>query len=89
MPTSDGGTQQLTEVRYVFTLPKGVEANAEFMIRELRNNQNILSFEIFNNRGERKIIEHGDLKKLNGTVLLEGKPLNDWLYPSDKQKIST
>ena len=85
MPTSDGGMQQLTQVRYVFILPKGVEANAKFMIKHLKNNQDTLSFEIFNSRGERKIIGNGDLEELNGTILLEDRPLADWLYPSKQQ----
>ena len=76
MPTSDGGTEQLTEVRYVFTLPEGVEANAKFMIEQLDINEDFVSFEIFNSRGERKIIE-----TLEDAGQLKGKALTNWLYP--------
>lgn len=77
MPKERGGEQQINNVRYVFTLPEGVQANAKFMLRELRDNRENLSFEIFNEIGERKIITYENRKEL------QIKALTNWLYPSN------
>ena len=81
MPTSDGEKQQLNNVRYVFTLPEGVKANAEFMIRQLTNRQikNFVSFEIFNEVGERKIINKDNVEQLEESIL------DKWLYPTSNK----
>lgn len=73
--TSDGVKRQLRKVRYVFTLPKGVKANAKFMIEKLLDieTRNFVSFEIFNHQGERKIIKAKNIKELREP------DLSDWL----------
>jgi hypothetical protein len=52
VPLPDGSTRQVQQVRYVFTDPRGVKANAGWMSKEMKNNPN-LSFEVFNWQGER------------------------------------
>jgi hypothetical protein len=75
----DGSKQQITKVRYVFTLPEGVKANREWMIDQIQKNRNIVSFEIFNNRGERKIIKNiGEAQQH-----LEEGVLANWLDSSN------
>lgn len=71
----NGRKYQIRKLRYTFTLPEGVKANAEWMREELLNHRNRLTFEIFNSRGERKIINFNNRNELNRKVL------NNWLYP--------
>ncbi|HAZ45533.1 MAG TPA: hypothetical protein DDW76_27775 [Cyanobacteria bacterium UBA11369] len=74
----DGTQQQITKVRYVFTLPDGVKANREWMIAQIQNYEDIVSFEIFNKIGERKTIENiSDIQQLGEETL------TNWLNSSN------
>ncbi|MGF1488196.1 MAG: hypothetical protein ACFBSE_14010, partial [Prochloraceae cyanobacterium] len=66
-----------TEVVYTFATPEGVKANANFMAAQLTepNNINILSFEIINNKGQKKTIDFDNISELDEPVL------SQWLYP--------
>ena len=74
MPTSDGGKQQLNKVRYVFTLPQGAKANRVWMEDQIVAYGELVTFEIFNSKGERKIITYD-----NAEYELDEDNLNDWL----------
>jgi hypothetical protein len=63
----------IENARYVFTDPKGVKANSGWMRDQLALKQNDrLTFEVFNSKGEQKIIDASNFKE-------ELKNLNSWL----------
>ncbi|MGF1486084.1 MAG: hypothetical protein ACFBSE_03110, partial [Prochloraceae cyanobacterium] len=63
---SGGKIYQIRNLRYSFTLPEGVKANAVWMDEQLTNDlQGYISFEIFNSRGERKIITNQNISELD------------------------
>ena len=67
-----GQVSQIKKLVYVFPVPKGVKANANWMIANLRDRP-YLFFYIFNTKGERKLVG------LNNLNELQGKALSDWL----------
>jgi hypothetical protein len=69
IPGKDGAALKINDVKYTFTNPKGVKANAEWMKQQLKTNDN-LSFEIFNTKGDNKIITNADLEWLKGREFL-------------------
>jgi hypothetical protein len=58
----DGSQRNLDKLRYVFTDPTGVKANAKWIRQQIENSPQHVSFEIFNTNGERKILDAGSLK---------------------------
>ncbi|MCG8424575.1 MAG: hypothetical protein MJE77_42320, partial [Proteobacteria bacterium] len=55
--------QTIEEVVYVFTSPQGARANLEWMLDALGNHKN-LGFEVFDNRGIRRIFREDDVDAL-------------------------
>jgi hypothetical protein len=51
-----GGEAQITGLTYAMTNPAGVAANAKFILKEVGDNEN-LSFEVFNKKGENMTID--------------------------------
>ncbi|MGF1488154.1 MAG: hypothetical protein ACFBSE_13795, partial [Prochloraceae cyanobacterium] len=76
--SKDGKKFRPKRVVYTFATPEGVKANVDFMDTQLRipRNQDFLSFEIINSKGEKKIINKNNLSEL------EKQKLNQWLYPN-------
>ena len=68
----NGKKYQIRKLVYVFPDPKGVKANASWMREELINRP-YLSFEIFNAKGQRKIVGSSNRNEL------QGQALSDWL----------
>ena len=64
----DGRVQRVTEVVYTFLDPEGVKANAEWMTERLKAIQN-LSFEIFNEAGQSKVIDRSKIRELEAPTL--------------------
>jgi hypothetical protein len=58
----------IENARYVFTDPKGIKANSKWMTKQLNDHPN-LSFEIFNAKGESKVIDQSKLNELTETHL--------------------
>jgi hypothetical protein len=58
----DGSQRSLNKLQYVFTDPKGVKANIEWMRNQIMDNPKNISFEIFNASGERKIFDAASLR---------------------------
>ena len=71
----DSNKYRPDELIYTFATPEGVIANVKFMRIELKDYSEYLSFEIINNKGERKIIDINNIEELNEPAL------NQWLYP--------
>jgi hypothetical protein len=65
---SSGKAHRIKEVMYTFFEPEGVKANAAWMRNVLKENQS-LSFEIYNAKGERKVVTKENLKELTGITL--------------------
>ncbi|AFZ22682.1 hypothetical protein Cylst_0320 [Cylindrospermum stagnale PCC 7417] len=63
----DGQIHTINEVRYTFTDPRGVEANARWMYNTLKGSDD-LSFEIFTSTGERKIITSKNREELKAFI---------------------
>jgi hypothetical protein len=61
---------------YTFATPEGVKANVDFMFKELERNQEYLSFEIVNSKGEIKTIDIDNISELDEPAL------SQWLYPT-------
>jgi Domain of unknown function (DUF4157) len=78
IPGKDGAALKINDVKYTFTNPKGVKANAEWMKQQLKTNDN-LSFEIFNTKGDKKIITKADLGWLNNKSKLDEQTFSEWL----------
>lgn len=56
--------QPLRKATYTFPIPEGVQANAKWMKQQLALHQNVLTFEVFNAAGERRLLSAaGDLDK--------------------------
>jgi hypothetical protein len=72
---ADGSERAVDKLRYVFTDPKGVKANIEWMKDQIQNNRKNLSFEVFNANGERKIIDYSSLNSGE----LSNKQFTKWL----------
>ena len=76
----DGKKFRPKKVVYTFATPEGVEANRKWIADQLTDpdNRNILSFEIINSKGERKVIKYNNLKQLNEPTLSQwlGLPFN-------------
>ena len=75
----DGKKFRPKKVVYTFATPEGVEANAKFMDEQLnllQEDQNILSFEIINSKGEIKTIDIDNITELSEPTL------SQWLYPT-------
>jgi hypothetical protein len=86
------GTQAATtinvkRVRYAFLNPNGVEANAAWMNKTLKTSKGGITFEIFNAKGERRIVNNIGVFDANGTLLANPDFLTDsaklkaWLHP--------
>jgi hypothetical protein len=73
---ADGSQRTIDKLRYVFTDPKGVKANAEWMRRQITRSPDHVSFEIFNINGERKII---NADSFNGGILADNQKFSQWL----------
>jgi hypothetical protein len=58
----DGSERAINKLSYVFTDPKGVRANIDWMRRQIKTSQEHISFEVFNTKGERKILDINSLK---------------------------
>jgi len=69
---SSGKAHRIKEVMYTFFEPEGVKANAGWMARKLKGN-NKLSFELYNAKGERKIVTNLNVDELNA------EHLDSWL----------
>ena len=67
----DGKKFRPDELMYTFATPEGVRANANWMGTELGFHKEYLSFEIVNNKGERKIIDIDNIKDLKEPALSE------------------
>jgi hypothetical protein len=59
----------IENARYVFTDPKGVKANVEWMKDVLAKHESNLSFEIFNTEGKSKIINSESIRDLSNENL--------------------
>jgi len=72
----DGKKFRPKKIVYTFATPEGVKANAKFMAAQLTepNNINILSFEIINNKGQKKTINFNNISELDEPAL------SQWLY---------
>lgn len=70
----DGKKFKPKQVLYTFATPEGVKANANWMGTELGNNKEYLSFEIINNKGQRKTIDITNIRELKEPAL------SQWLY---------
>jgi hypothetical protein len=71
----DGSQRSLNKLQYVFTDPKGVKANIEWMKDQMTMSRDHVSFEVFNAKGERKII---DIKNLESGELTN-QHFTQWL----------
>jgi hypothetical protein len=69
----NGQIYQVRNLVYVFPVPEGVRANAEWMRQELGRRRNHLSFDIFNTRGEHKIVNLRNIQEL------QGQRLSNWV----------
>ncbi len=71
----DGKKFRPKQVMYTFATPEGVKANRKWMIAELNrpSNRDILSFEIINSKGEKKLINKNNISDL------EEQKLSQWL----------
>jgi hypothetical protein len=58
---NDGTRRTVDKVSYVFTDPRGVKANAQWMAQQLKGRPK-LSFEVFNTKGERMIIDNQNVR---------------------------
>jgi hypothetical protein len=66
--TNNENVYTVRKLVYVFPIPEGVRANAEWMRQELLERR-YLSFEIFNTRGERKIVSSTNIQELQDSRL--------------------
>ena len=71
----DGKKFRPKQVLYTFATPEGVKSNANWMGAELGNNKEYLSFEIINNKGQRKTIDITNIRELKEPAL------SQWLEP--------
>ncbi len=69
----NGNNYEIENLVYVFPVPEGVRANAKWMRQELGRRRDYLSFEIFNTRGERKIVDSDNIQEL------QDSRLSNWL----------
>jgi hypothetical protein len=74
----DGKKFRPMRVMYTFATPKGVRANLDFMIKNLKLHEDYLSFEIINSRGEKRTIDINNLKDLN-----DEPAFSQWLGPDE------
>jgi hypothetical protein len=71
---ADGSERTVNKLQYVFTDPKGVQANAKWMRTQIEKSPKNVSFEVFNAKGERKIIDVDSLGELSNQ-----QKFNQWL----------
>jgi hypothetical protein len=72
---ADGSERTVDKLRYVFTDPKGVKANIEWMKKRMTDSGETVSFEVFNIKGERKVIDYNSL----ASGELSNKQFTQWL----------
>lgn len=86
-PAGTTSTVRVQRVRYAFINPAGAEANAGWMHSTLTTSSGGITFEIFNSRGQRRIVNGVGVFDLNGTKVAEIDFLTDsaalraWLNP--------
>lgn len=69
-------TLHLDGVRWSVTDPRGVEASAKWMVKQLRAHPDLLEFEIWNWKGEKTIV-----RESNTAILEDPAKLSAWLGP--------
>ncbi len=65
--TKGDETYTVKKAVYTFSVPEGVEANAAWMKKKLRKNENLV-FEVFNRAGEKMRISHDQINEFDALL---------------------